>query len=173
MMMLGGNLYLLTLVSIIAATSSRFEVDEFNDEVNLKLTFDDDTFDDVLILQPFYLNEKERLAAEKDNCKFLGHLASDQDASVALTGCLNEEDVQITILSRKIPLQKMFFNLKLDGEIEDLTTVSLTKSFLKFCLLFLINHFRNLKKPMVKALKVMKLSIESHMWKIQFLKIVF
>ena len=129
-MMLGGNLYLLTLVSIIAATSSRFEVDEFNDEVNLKLTFDDDTFDDVLILQPFYLNEKERLAAEKDNCRFLGHLASDKDASVALTGCLNEEDVQITILSRKVPLQNMFFNLKLDGEIEGLTSVSFTKSFL-------------------------------------------
>ena len=138
MMMLEGNLYLLTLVSIVAATSSRFEVYEVDDEVNLKLSFDDDTFDDVLILQPFYLNEKERLGAEKDNCKFLGNLASDQDASVALTGCLNEEDVQITILSRKIPLQKMFFNLKLDGEIEDLTTVSLTKSFLNHCLLSII-----------------------------------
>ena len=126
-MMLGRNLYLLTLVSIVAATSSRFEVAKVDDEVNLKLTFDDNTFDDVLILQPFYLNENERVAAEKDNCKFLGHLASDQDASVALTGCLNEEDVQITILSRKIPLQKMFFDLKLDGEIEDLTTVSFTK----------------------------------------------
>ena len=171
-MMLGRNLYLLTLVSIVAATSSMIEVAKVGDEVNLKLTFDDNTFDDVLILQPFYLNENERVAAEKDKCKFLGNLASDQDASVALTGCLNEEDVQITILSRKIPLQKMFFNLKLDGEIEDLTTVSLTKSFLKCCLLFLINHFRNLKKPLVKALKVMKLSIESHMWKIQFLKIV-
>ena len=173
-MMLEGNLYLLlTLVSFVAATSSRFEVDEFNDEVNLKLTFDDDTFDDVLILQPFYLNEKESLAAEKDNCRFLGHLASDKDASVALTGCLNEEDVQITILSRKVPLQNMFFNLKLDGEIEGLTSVSFTKSFLIInCLLFLINHFRNLKKPMAKALKVMKLSIEIQI-KILFLKIVF
>ena len=128
-MILEVNLYLLTLVSIIAATSSRFEVVKVDDEVNLKLTFDDNTFDDVLILQPFYLNEKERLAAEKDNCKFLGHLASDRDASIALTGCLNEEDVQITILSQKVPLQKMFFNLKLDGEIEGLTSVSFTKPF--------------------------------------------
>ena len=129
-MMLGRNLYFLTLVSIVAATSSEFEVAKVDDEVHLKLTFDDNTFDDVLILQPFYINEKERLAAEQDNCKFLGNLASDREASVALTGCLNEEDIQITILSRKVPLQKMFFNLKLDGEIEDLTSVSFTKCFL-------------------------------------------
>ena len=126
MMMLDRNLYLLTLVSIVTATSSRFEVDKTSekDEVYLKLTFDDHTFDDVLILQPFYINENERLAARKDNCKFLGHLASDQKASVALTGCLNEEDVKITILSQKVPLQKMVFNLKLDGEIEEFESVS-------------------------------------------------
>ena len=120
------KLYLLTLVSFVAAaTKSNFEVHEtYNaDELHLRLTFDDKSFDDHLILHRFYFNENDRLTTEKAKCRFIGHLASDPKASVALTGCLKEEDVMITILARDSPFRKMFW-LKLNGEIEEIQSVS-------------------------------------------------
>ena len=126
------KLYLLTLVSIVAAaTKSNFEVHETSnaDELHLRLDFDDNSFDDYLILQRFYINENERLAGKK-NCRFVGQLASDPKTSVALTGCLNVEDITLTILAQNPPIQKMFV-LKLNGEVEQLETVS-AKSLPKY-----------------------------------------
>ena len=105
-MILERKLYLLTLVSIVAAvTKSKFEVYETSndDELHLRLAFDDNSFDDFLILQRFYINENERLAGKK-YCRFVGQLASDPKTSVALTGCLNVEDVTVTILGQNPPI---------------------------------------------------------------------
>ena len=36
--------------------------------------------------------------ARTENCDFLGHLANDMSACVAVTGCIGSEDVDITIM---------------------------------------------------------------------------
>ena len=53
---------------------------------------------DTLVLEREYLNEEDRIAA-KETCNFLGHLAKDIDARVAMTGCIGSEDVYLTVLS--------------------------------------------------------------------------
>ena len=61
-----------------------------------------DGYQDTLILSKFYTNEEERLEEEEDTedtCAYVGHLANEPEACVAMTGCFGQEDVEFSIAS--------------------------------------------------------------------------
>ena len=53
-----------------------------------------DGYTDTLVLNHYYSDEDN-----VEGCHFLGHLANDREACVAMTGCVGQEDVELTILS--------------------------------------------------------------------------
>ena len=44
-----------------------------------------DGYQDTLILNKFYTNEEERMEGEEDTCAYIGHLANEPEACVAMT----------------------------------------------------------------------------------------
>lgn len=62
---------------------------------------------DTLVLSRYYPNEEQRLA-RTDKCHFVGHLAREHEACVALTGCPGDEDVDLTILSKHNTVSAQF-----------------------------------------------------------------
>ena len=71
---------------------------------------------DALVLFRYYPNEEQRLA-RTDKCHFVGHLAKQTEACVALTGCPGDEDVDVTILSKHSTPSSMFKWNK-DGSVD-------------------------------------------------------
>ena len=52
-----------------------------------------------------------------EECHFIGHLAKEQDACVAMTGCVGSEDIDFTIMSSHATKSAMFKWSK-DGHVE-------------------------------------------------------
>ena len=85
-------------------------------DLRLKVTFPN--FEDVMLLKRFYLNPTEEIE-RVESCRFVGHLESNPKSSIALTGCVGQEDVLITIISSNPMIQSMFL-WKPNGDIEEL-----------------------------------------------------
>ena len=67
--------------------------------------------------------------ADVRDCRFNGHLLSDPEACLAVTGCPGQEDVELTILSEHAPGSRMYKWNK-DGSVENLdspVTVSINE----------------------------------------------
>ena len=64
---------------------------------NVLVTFPDG-YTDRLVLRKHYFNEKDRMEDES-HCNYIGHLAKETNACVAMTGCLGSDDVAFTIMS--------------------------------------------------------------------------
>ena len=115
------NVCLLALFSVaIASPALKAKLEAIEspvDELHIKATIPHYNFEDVLLLKPHYLNEKERQAKITD-CKFIGTLASNPKASVGLNGCLGQDGVSVTILSSEPHLYKSF-TLSADGTMEE------------------------------------------------------
>jgi len=77
---------------------------------NIFVTFPDG-YSDNLVLNRFYSEN------EADGCHFLGHLENEQEACVAMTGCIGSEDVEFTIMSEHAP-ETSLFKWKIDGNVE-------------------------------------------------------
>ena len=77
---------------------------------NIFVTFPDG-YSDNLVLNRFYSEN------EADGCHFLGHLENEQEACVAMTGCIGSEDIEFTILSEHAP-ETSLFKWKIDGNVE-------------------------------------------------------
>ena len=75
-----------------------------------------DGFEDTLVLRKYHANDEDRIANE-DHCNYLGHLANEPEACVAMTGCFGSEDVHFTILSVHAEESSMFMMTK-DGNVE-------------------------------------------------------
>merc|ERR1712172_23523 len=86
-----------------------------NGEPSIVVTFSDG-YQDVLVLSKFYANKQNRIAA-KERCHYIGHLANELTACVAMTGCVGSQDVQFTILSKHAPNSSTFKWTK-DGNVE-------------------------------------------------------
>ena len=74
-----------------------------------------DGYTDTLVLSRYYSNEEDRMAGAEE-CHYIGHLAKEQDACVAMTGCVGLEDVDLTILSNHAEKSSMFQWTK-DGHV--------------------------------------------------------
>ena len=62
---------------------------------------------DQLVLERHYTNEGDRIA-RIEHCRFIGHLANEPEASIAMTGCIGIEDVEFTILSKHATESSLF-----------------------------------------------------------------
>ena len=113
----------LGLISVAFATQTKLELLEkksSNHDLELKIVYQG--FEDKIVLNPYYLNENERLN-RVEKCRFIGNLESNPKSSVALTGCIGEQDALITILSQNPEIHTML-NWKINGEVEDLQKVN-------------------------------------------------
>ena len=81
----------------------------------VSVTFPDGYKDD-LVLSKFHANEEDRIA-NVEHCNYIGHLAKEPEACVAVTGCFGSENVHLTILSAHAPESSMFKWTK-DGNVE-------------------------------------------------------
>merc|ERR1711971_943755 len=86
-----------------------------NGAPSIVVTFSDG-YQDVLVLSKFYANKQNRIAS-KERCHYIGHLANELTACVAMTGCIGSQDVQFTILSKHAPNSSTFKWTK-DGNVE-------------------------------------------------------
>merc|ERR1719210_629294 len=71
---------------------------------------------DHFVLNRHYTSEENRIENEL-NCNFIGHLANEKTACVAVTGC-SGKDMEFTILSKHS--QNSLFKLSMDGKLEAL-----------------------------------------------------
>jgi len=86
-----------------------------NGSPTVTVTFPDG-YTDTLVLNRYYSSEEDRMAGAED-CHFIGHLAKEQDACVAMTGCVGSEDIDFTIMSSHATKSAMFKWSK-DGHVE-------------------------------------------------------
>merc|ERR1739844_796269 len=86
-----------------------------NEAPSIVVTFPDG-YQDALVLSKFYANKQNRIAS-KERCHYIGHLANELTACVAMTGCIGSQDVQFTILSKHAPNSSTFKWTK-DGNVE-------------------------------------------------------
>merc|ERR1739838_844 len=63
------------------------------------------------------MGNKQNRIASKERCHYIGHLANELTACVAMTGCVGSQDVQFTILSKHAPNSSTFKWSK-DGKVE-------------------------------------------------------
>ena len=77
-----------------------------------------DGYTDTLVLNHFY-TEKEKI----DRCNYIGNLANEQEACVAMTGCIGSEDVEFTIFSNHASEFNMF-KWNRDGTVENIEVSS-------------------------------------------------
>ena len=69
----------------------------FNGAPSVSIAFPDG-YKDTLVLERYYANEEERME-RTEACHYIGHLANEPEACVAMTGCVGSDDVQFTIMS--------------------------------------------------------------------------
>ena len=86
-----------------------------NGSPTVTVTFPDG-YTDTLVLNRYYSSEEDRTAGAEE-CHFIGHLAKEQDACVAMTGCVGSEDIDFTIMSSHATKSAMFKWSK-DGHVE-------------------------------------------------------
>ena len=77
----------------------------------ISITFPDG-YTDNLILDHFY-PEEDKI----EGCQFIGHLEKEQEACVAMSGCIGSEDVQFTIMSEHVT-ESSLLKWKKDGSVE-------------------------------------------------------
>ena len=87
----------------------------FNGAPSVSIAFPDG-YKDTLVLERYYANEEERME-RTEACRFIGHLANEPEACVAMTGCVGSDDVQFTIMSAHATESAMFKWTK-EGDVE-------------------------------------------------------
>ena len=104
----------------------------FNGAPIVGVTFPDG-YKDNLELSIFYGNHEDRMSGI-ERCHYIGHLANEPEACVAMTGCVGSEDVEFTIFSTHVNESPMFKWTK-DGNVEiikksfEVIILSVAKSF--------------------------------------------
>jgi hypothetical protein len=89
-----------------------------------------DGYTDTLVLNRYYSSEEDRTTGAKE-CHFIGHLAKERDACVAMTGCIGSEDIDFTIMSSHATKSAMFKWSK-DGHVEIIESPFKVKNILQF-----------------------------------------
>lgn len=63
--------------------------------------------EDTMILQRYFANDEER-RSKKLSCNYIGRLANDPEACVAVTGCHGQDTLEMTIMSKHASPSTMF-----------------------------------------------------------------
>ena len=70
------------------------------------------------------------------DCRYIGHLRSEPEACLAMTGCVGSEDVEFTILSEHAPESGMY-KWNIDGQVENLENPFEVLQFKSYFLIYL------------------------------------
>ena len=100
-----------------------------NGTPSVAITFPDG-YTDTLVLNHYYYSDEEDINVQA-GCHFLGHLANDHDACVAMTGCIGQEDVELTIMSEHAS-DSGLYKWNKDGTIE---IINHPLTVTKFCII--------------------------------------
>ena len=106
---------------------------------NVLVTFPDG-YTDTLVLRKHFFNEIDRMEDES-HCNYLGHLAKETDACVAMTGCLGFDDVELTIMSTHAIGSNSFVWLK-EGDVLMVESDQEVIFFISKCFLNLLTYSR-------------------------------
>ena len=109
------KLFTYTFSIDIAPTFTVSKERSYDDAPIVSVAFPDG-YKDTLLLRKFHANEEDRIA-NKEHCNYIGHLANEPEACVAMTGCFELEDVHFTILSVHAAKSSMFKWAK-NGNVE-------------------------------------------------------
>jgi len=116
-----------SLIAVAFAAQPRFRLEKksinfalveersANGSPTVTVTFSDG-YTDTLVLNRYYSSEEDRMLGAEE-CHFIGHLAKEQEACVAMTGCVGSEDIDLTIMSSHATESSMF-KWKMDGHVE-------------------------------------------------------
>ena len=85
--------------------------------------------------------ENPEIPTSRD-CRYIGHLYSEPEACLAMTGCVGSEDVEFTILSEHAPASGMF-KWNIDGQVENLENPFKVLQFKSYFFTYLLNDFEN------------------------------
>ena len=69
-------------------------------------------------MERHYASPEHRMSGEL-HCNFIGHLKNEKSACVAVTGCYDREDVELTIHSKHNTDANMYL-LRKDGTVESI-----------------------------------------------------
>ena len=94
-----------------------------------------DGYKDTLVLERHYMTETDRLA-RKIHCNFIGHLAKDSDACVAVTGCPGKT-MEFSINSKHAGKSSRFI-LHESGDIEIVESAFKVNHYFTLCRSYLI-----------------------------------
>ena len=88
----------------------------------VEVTFSDG-YKDKLILKRHYFKEEDRMSDlnKVEGCQYIGHLAKEKDACVAMTGCLGHDDIEFTIMSSHVPVGAFGFVWTKTGEVHTIS----------------------------------------------------
>ena len=75
-----------------------------------------DGYSDTLVLNRYFSSEEDRMNTA-DECHYIGYLAKETNACVAMTGCIGSEDINLTIMSSHAKSSFMF-KWKKDNHVE-------------------------------------------------------
>ena len=106
---------LLTARTCLGLTLTLLEERSLNGVPRIAIEFSDG-YKDSLVLNKYHANDQDRIA-NNDHCNFIGHLENENEACVAMTGCLGSEDVHFTVLSAHASESPMFKWTK-EGSVE-------------------------------------------------------
>ena len=101
---------------------------------NIMVTFPDG-YNDRLVLRKNHFNDGDKIEFD-DGCNYVGHLAIEKDACVAMTGCFGSDDIEFTIMSSHSAGSTAFVWTK-EGEIH---TVDSDKKVFYISILLSIGH---------------------------------
>ena len=107
----------------VLAGSPRFTLSQdrsIDGSPSVAVTFPDG-YSDTLILSRYYNNERDRLESSSDRCHFIGHLKSEPEACVAMTGCPGQDDLEFTIMSQHA--QAPIHVWKKDGSVKVIESI--------------------------------------------------
>ena len=90
---------------------------------------------DTLVLTQF-VDENDSQKPTSRDCRYIGHLRSEPEACLAMTGCVGSEDVEFTILSEHAPESGMF-KWNIDGQVENLENPFEVLQFKSYFLIYL------------------------------------
>lgn len=71
-----------------------------------------------MVLHRYFANEEEERKEAEDKCHYVGHLANEPQACVAMTGCPGEQDIDLTIMSEHASHDSGMYQWKLTDEVE-------------------------------------------------------
>ena len=84
---------------------------------NVNIIFPDG-HEDSFVLERHYASPEHRMSGEL-HCNFIGHLKNEKSACVAVTGCYDREDVELTIHSKHNTDANMYV-LRKDGSVKSI-----------------------------------------------------